>query len=98
MTTVTIHWSLVFVLLYASGLSFSSEVLFLSGNCNHLLTDSVVFLNAVLLHLSSFPFFYCLLVVFQLTWCLTAAITQSCQSGNTDPLFGDILLHNAYHL
>ena len=57
MTIVKIHQSWVFVLLYAAGLSLSSEVFFISGNCDHLLTDSVVCLDAVLLNLSNFRFF-----------------------------------------
>ena len=59
MTTVKMHWSLVFLLLCAAGLSFSSEVLFISGNCDHLLTDSIICLDAVLLNLSNFRFFCC---------------------------------------
>ena len=90
MTIVKIHWSLVFLLLCAAGLSSSSEVLFISGNCDPLLTDSIVCLDVVLLNLSNFRFFCCYLVVSQLTWCLTATTTCSYQSGNIDPLFGDI--------
>jgi hypothetical protein len=60
---VKFHWSLVYLLLCAAGLSFSSEVMFISGNYDHLLTESVVCLDAVLLNLSNFRIF-CVFEVF----------------------------------